>query len=1175
MDASRVHEPPAADTFLATWANTTSEEEVFEWVSHLEKEVAEGFVQRCLAELVFLLTDFRDKIVNTRIQDIHHLMCLLTAARRLFDATRRPPNACPHKTPEDLDMYQQCFRDRIISFFVDDLDKMEWLRTQMEERVLSQPLFYFEAKVMELVFSEMKKPACLRRDNTWIIVDATIFSIRVDPDSIEELVDRWTSNSVRDVANIFGINVETATEGKSRDAANNRQHDVVSTVEVLRAFFESYVTAYRQMADFVKQVTAAEWPMARHADQIHWYAGRQTHEGSLKELVAKNYGVTFYPNGDVFSGSWKERGRGSEVYWPDGQGMYCYADGVTIYSGGYKHGNRHGYGEQRCANGNVYQGVWKDGKKHGLGAFMKDSEFVPPHSFASTFIGSFDGDSVKSDGWIFPPCWPTGHVWKTLDGCIALPMLRDEAKASIFTLTIPSDAAKNAYGSLFELQKSFRREVEKEAPPGWWEGHFPYSAASVMHPQHLTEQEKRWLENPPRVRTSGGVFMKKVALNAVADQIKGARGGMYPWDWYAHVTLSPLFETGAFTFTQSLFGYNFDLVEGAAGVGKTALMLSVLDERWTTTWVQCGPMRCYRDVLTALADKIIDSTSIYRELYLPAVLHQASCDCSPAKLLLYQMVAKSLLLKQDDGKSRVLVFDDVRELYQIEPLIYLMNLTNVVVTTRHAFSWHDAFERAPKSLDTRQLLDQAAFTRLEDSIIRDNEICNMLLRHNDSTFKLSDSRAGGFKILHIACMVGEEEVLVWQLWRVIEFFHVKVLDEWRTSQLSYETASEKMKNSRLREDPSITYYDKLLKIMKDIDIESCLSRILLPTVARLGITEVDLPMWSRLWGTPFDPLKHALQTQSQQLDLQVSELTQRLEDICAQEQGTTSTNFGKQVDEYNTELQNTSNNFLNQVTGQAWSKFTEFSVASSDRLKKLREEKRKREKEDNAKEKEIEKTRKAKDKYAEIKLGFEKSVDVSNRLWDEYLHSRNETNGDDSIKRLDNAIKRLDNAIKELFKLTIDPDPEDRQRLRELETELKQRREIKKAYKRGNRAPVPEPVVEPPVVEPEPAGSSSGLPLSKRQLKKLRRKARGQGEQDSGATVVSLSNSGFQARAVPESSIGERRCHICMDNDITDLFIPCLHAQYCSACTTKIMAKNGLCPTCKAQIESVISGIHF
>jgi hypothetical protein len=73
-------------------------------------------------------------------------------------------------------------------------------------------------------------------------------------------------------------------------------------------------------------------------------------------------------------------------------------------------------------------------------------------------------------------------------------------------------------------------------------------------------------------------------------------------------------------------------------------------------------------------------------------------------------------------------------------------------------------------------------------------------------------------------------------------------------------------------------------------------------------------------------------------------------------------------------------------------------------------------------------------------------------------------------------------------------------------------------------------------------------------------------------TLAALAGS---SSAPPESTIGDARCAICMDEEKDQLFLPCKHVACCHSCSSKIMKAKQECPLCRAPIKQVIGGVKF
>jgi len=68
---------------------------------------------------------------------------------------------------------------------------------------------------------------------------------------------------------------------------------------------------------------------------------------------------------------------------------------------------------------------------------------------------------------------------------------------------------------------------------------------------------------------------------------------------------------------------------------------------------------------------------------------------------------------------------------------------------------------------------------------------------------------------------------------------------------------------------------------------------------------------------------------------------------------------------------------------------------------------------------------------------------------------------------------------------------------------------------------------------------------------------------------------GGASSAPPESTIGNARCIVCMDEDKDQLFLPCKHLLCCHSCASHIMRTTKQCPQCRGNVKQVIGGIFF
>jgi hypothetical protein len=68
---------------------------------------------------------------------------------------------------------------------------------------------------------------------------------------------------------------------------------------------------------------------------------------------------------------------------------------------------------------------------------------------------------------------------------------------------------------------------------------------------------------------------------------------------------------------------------------------------------------------------------------------------------------------------------------------------------------------------------------------------------------------------------------------------------------------------------------------------------------------------------------------------------------------------------------------------------------------------------------------------------------------------------------------------------------------------------------------------------------------------------------------------GDASSAPPESTVGNARCIVCMEDDKDQLFMPCKHLLCCHKCANHIMRTSKQCPQCRGAIKQVIGGIYF
>ena len=91
------------------------------------------------------------------------------------------------------------------------------------------------------------------------------------------------------------------------------------------------------------------------------------------------------PNGDVYSGEWKQG-------LMDGQGLYTYKSGA-VYNGSFKRGKLYGQGTMRYPDGAYYVGGWSNNRKHGEGKLVMPSGKTRQGRWA---VGKFVGPVPSS-----------------------------------------------------------------------------------------------------------------------------------------------------------------------------------------------------------------------------------------------------------------------------------------------------------------------------------------------------------------------------------------------------------------------------------------------------------------------------------------------------------------------------------------------------------------------------------------------------------------------------------------------------------------------------------------------------------------------------------------------------------------------------------------------------------
>ena len=141
-------------------------------------------------------------------------------------------------------------------------------------------------------------------------------------------------------------------------------------------------------------------------DSVEYVQGPPGYSGQLnEENQPHGFGKQRCRNGDVYEGNW-QNGK------PHGKGYYQYSSGA-YYRGEFNQGIRHGKGEYAFANGQLYDGEWANGKRHGKGVFIANRNV--PRDKSDYYEGSFvdgiqhgEGKLVLTNGDVFTGTYVNG-----------------------------------------------------------------------------------------------------------------------------------------------------------------------------------------------------------------------------------------------------------------------------------------------------------------------------------------------------------------------------------------------------------------------------------------------------------------------------------------------------------------------------------------------------------------------------------------------------------------------------------------------------------------------------------------------------------------------------------------------------------------------------------------------
>lgn len=142
------------------------------------------------------------------------------------------------------------------------------------------------------------------------------------------------------------------------------------------------------------------------------YFGRVNYTQTMQNIISKIKSQFWeYPNGDIFMGTFNEKGEGS------GYGTKTYANG-SQYVGYWKNGRPHGQGTCTYAAGSgskyrynpkkKYEGNWQDGEHHGQGTltYSDGTKYQGPF-INSRYHGT--GKIIYPDGKVHERNWNFGE----------------------------------------------------------------------------------------------------------------------------------------------------------------------------------------------------------------------------------------------------------------------------------------------------------------------------------------------------------------------------------------------------------------------------------------------------------------------------------------------------------------------------------------------------------------------------------------------------------------------------------------------------------------------------------------------------------------------------------------------------------------------------------------------
>ena len=166
-----------------------------------------------------------------------------------------------------------------------------------------------------------------------------------------------------------------------------------------------FVSAIQNQYYFGESIIISGYLPISNGIGIEKYPNGDKYTGHWKNNQIHGYGVFEWINGEIYRGQWnnhQRNGYGTHIsiegnkyygYWENnlrnGKGLMIYTNGRS-YDGGWKNGFKQGYGISKWDDGmTVYKGEWMNNQKNGKGKMVIGTQTIHGGSYTGDFVNGY------------------------------------------------------------------------------------------------------------------------------------------------------------------------------------------------------------------------------------------------------------------------------------------------------------------------------------------------------------------------------------------------------------------------------------------------------------------------------------------------------------------------------------------------------------------------------------------------------------------------------------------------------------------------------------------------------------------------------------------------------------------------------------------------------------------